>query len=56
MPTKALGVNIPHVAQQVFSLRVVLPYPLQAALDEALDVVLVQSQTQVELLATQPWS
>jgi hypothetical protein len=36
--------------QQVFSLRVVLPCPFETSLDEALDVVLVQSETQVDLL------
>jgi hypothetical protein len=36
--------------QQVLAFRVILPYPLQAALDEALDVVLVEGGPQVELL------
>jgi len=36
--------------QQVLAFGVILPYPLQAALDEALDVVLVEGEPQVELL------
>ena len=43
-----LGLVIPEVPEELFLIRIILVDPLKASLHETLDVLLVESQTEIE--------
>ena len=49
-----LGLVIPEVPEELFLIRIILADPLKASLHEALDVPLVESQTEIEEVPTFP--
>jgi hypothetical protein len=50
----SLGLVIPEVPEELFLIRIILADPLKASLHEALDVPLVESQTEIEEVPSFP--